>query len=111
MTALPPKTLTKRELVSDIAHRTGLPHLEVQSVVQATLDGILDALLNGGKVEFRDFGVFSVRVRKARIGRNPKQPLKTVRIPPTPVMRFKPGRNVREALLARATRGRRQGRQ
>ena len=60
-----------------------------------TLDYITEALQNGMHVEFRDFGVFQVTLRKSRIGRNPNKPTNVVRIPPRKVVKFKPGRKMK----------------
>ncbi len=90
--------LTKRELVAQIASETGLTQLEVFDVVQKTLDGIVDALGAGKHVEFREFGVFEVASRKARIGRNPNRPEDVVMIPVRRVVKFKPGKRMRDML-------------
>jgi len=90
--------LTKRELVAQIASETGLTQLEVFDVVQKTLDGIVDALGAGKHVEFREFGVFEVTTRKARIGRNPNRPEDVVMIPVRRVVKFKPGKRMRDML-------------
>jgi nucleoid DNA-binding protein len=50
-------------------------------------------------VELRNFGVFEVKIRKARVGRNPNAPATDVRIPPRAVVKFKPGKEMREAVL------------
>ena len=67
-------TLTKRDLVTRISNETGAVQQQVLDVVQKTLDYIAEALARGDKVELRNFGVFEVKVRKARIGRNPNSP-------------------------------------
>ncbi|HQQ90673.1 MAG TPA: HU family DNA-binding protein [Kiritimatiellia bacterium] len=92
--------LTKRELVAQIASETGLTQLEVFDVVQKTLDGIVDALSAGKHVEFREFGVFEVTTRKARIGRNPNRPEDVVMIPVRRVVKFKPGKRMRDMLAS-----------
>jgi len=92
-------TLTKRDLVTRISNETGLVQQQVLDVVQKTLDYIAEALAKGDKVELRNFGVFEVKVRKARIGRNPNAPENEVRIPPRAVVKFKPGKEMREAVL------------
>jgi nucleoid DNA-binding protein len=68
-------------------------------VVQKTLDYISDAVTKGQKVELRNFGVFEVKIRKARVGRNPNAPEADVPIPPRAVVKFKPGKEMREAVL------------
>ena len=91
--------MTKRDLVVRISNETGLVQQNVLDVVQKTLDYIADAVAKGSKVELRNFGVFEVKVRKARIGRNPNAPATDVRIPPRAVVKFKPGKEMREAVL------------
>ncbi|MDX9867226.1 MAG: HU family DNA-binding protein [Kiritimatiellia bacterium] len=90
--------LKKRDLVNRIAKDTGLTQLQVLEIVQRTLDGIVDALEAGQHVEFREFGVFSVVRRKARIGRNPNQPADVVTIPIRHAVKFKPGKRMRDML-------------
>ena len=66
-------TITKKKVIQRIARQTGMHPAEVRMVIQGFLDGITEDLTNGDRVEFRDFGVFEVVVRKAKIGRNPKK--------------------------------------
>lgn len=84
--------LTKREIVLEIYEKTGFPQKQVQQTVQMALDIILDALAAGRNVELRNFGVFEVQVRKARIGRNPNKPETDVIIPTRAVVKFKSGK-------------------
>ena len=91
--------MTKRDLVVRISNETGLVQQHVLDVIQKTLDYIGDAVAAGKKVELRNFGVFEVKIRKARIGRNPNSPETDVRIPPRAVVKFKPGKEMREAVL------------
>jgi nucleoid DNA-binding protein len=91
--------MTKRDLVVRISEETGLVQQDVLNVVQKTLDYIGAAVAHGVKVELRNFGVFEVKVRKARVGRNPNAPAADVRIPPRAVVKFKPGKEMREAVL------------
>ena len=85
-------TLTKRDLVMRISEETGLIQHETHIIVQKTLDYIVEALSRGDKVELRNFGVFSIRTRKPRVGRNPKRPEVDVPIPQIAIVKFKPGR-------------------
>ena len=99
----PGTSLTKKELVAWIAAHdkvsvTGLSHQQIQTVVQLTLDGIIDALGEDKHVEFRDFGVFEKVIRKGRIGRNPNKPENEVKIPNRKVIKFKPGKRMRQML-------------
>ena len=93
------KLMTKRDLVIRISEDTGQAQQKVLQVVQRTLDLICEAVAAGKTVEFRNFGVFEVKVRKARIGRNPHQPGTDVPIPQRAVVKFKPGKEMREAVL------------
>jgi len=91
--------MTKRDLVVRISNETNLGQQDVLAVVQKTLDYISEAVARGETVELRNFGVFEVKVRKARIGRNPNAPAKDVRIPPRAVVKFKAGKEMRETVL------------
>lgn len=93
--------LTKRDLVTHISKETGITQQEVYLVIQKALDGIVDALEAGKHVEFREFGVFEVTVRKARIGRNPNKPEDVVQIPARKVVKFKPGKRMRQMLAGK----------
>jgi nucleoid DNA-binding protein len=91
--------MTKRDIVVRISNETNMVQQHVLDVVQKTLDYIAEAVAQGKKVELRNFGVFEVKIRKARIGRNPNAPAADVRIPPRAVVKFKPGKEMREAVL------------
>ena len=92
-------TLTKRNLVVRISEETGLIQNQVFDVVQKTLDYITEALAKGGKVELRNFGVFEVKIRKARVGRNPNKPETDVPIPARSMVKFKAGKEMRAEVL------------
>ena len=92
-------TLTKRDLVVRISEETRLTQQDVSSVVQKTLDHISEALSDGDKVELRNFGIFEVRTRKARVGRNPNAPETDVPIPARSVVRFKAGKEMAERVI------------
>lgn len=93
------KHVTKRDLVVRISNETGLVQQQVLEVVQKTLDYISESVANGETVELRNFGVFEVKLRKARVGRNPNAPKRDVPIPPRAVVKFKPGKEMRESVL------------
>lgn len=82
--------MTKKDIVLKIAEETGLKQIDVKQAVQRTLDHITAALSKGETVELRNFGVFKIKVRKSRIGRNPKTGT-TVPIPERKVVAFKVG--------------------
>ena len=91
--------MTKRDLVIRISHQTGMPQQDVMEVVQMALDTITNELAAGRGIEFRNFGVFEVMVRKPRVGRNPNAPKKTVEIPERVVVKFKPGKIMRHRVV------------
>ena len=88
--------MTKRELVVRISKETGIIQEDVPTVLQKTLDYITEGLIAGEHIEFRDFGVFEICTRKARIGRNPNRPTDVVQIPERKVVKFKPGKKMKE---------------
>jgi nucleoid DNA-binding protein len=92
-------TLTKRDLVTRISNETGMVQQQVLDVVQKTLDYIAEALSKGDKVELRNFGVFEVKIRRARVGRNPNAPETDVPIPERCVVKFKPGKEMRAEVV------------
>ena len=98
-------TLTKRDLVTRISNESGLVQQQVLDVVQKTLDYIAEALSKGDKVELRNFGVFEVKIRKARVGRNPNSPETDVPIPERCVVKFKPGKEMRAEVVKIAPKG------
>ena len=82
--------MRKRDIVLKISQDTEVKQVVVKEVVQRTFDAILEALKAGKRMELRNFGVFQVKKRKKRIGRNPK----TGEVVPVPERRtvvFKPG--------------------
>lgn len=94
-------TVTKRNLVISITDKLGLEGNEirqqdVQAVVQTLIEEITDALAQGNNVVLRNFGAFEIREMKAKIGRNPKDPTKTVPIPARAAVKFKPGKEMKE---------------
>ena len=82
--------MTKKDMILKISEDTGLKQVDVKEVVQKTFDMIVDSLSGGDKVELRNFGVFKVKTRKGRMGRNPKTG-EGVSIPDKKVVSFKAG--------------------
>ena len=66
--------MTKRDLVVKIAREINLNQSQVADTVQKTLDYIAEELIAGRTIELRNFGVFEIKVRKSRKGRNPNEP-------------------------------------
>lgn len=82
--------MTKKDIVLKVASEAGLKQLDVKKVVQKSLETIVAALSRGETVELRNFGIFKVKMRKGRTGRNPRTGEK-VPVPPKRVVAFKPG--------------------
>lgn len=82
--------MTKKEIAIKIADETGIKQIVVKEVVQKTIDAMIEALAKGETLELRNFGVFKIKERKARTGRNPRTG-ETVSVPPKKVVTFKPG--------------------
>lgn len=91
--------MTKRELVIEVASKLGLTQNEVSTIVQETLDTITEALVEGQRLEIRNFGVFEVKERDARIGRNPRTG-DEVPIAKKRVAAFRPGKALKEWIQA-----------
>ncbi|NLE90957.1 MAG: integration host factor subunit beta [Elusimicrobia bacterium] len=82
--------MTKKDIILKVSDDTKLKQIDVKKVVQKTFDSILDALVRGEKIELRNFGIFKIKERKSRTGRNPRTG-QTVPVPPRKVVVFKPG--------------------
>jgi integration host factor subunit beta len=95
-------TITKKELIDRIAEQTQAKRVVVKRVVQSFLDEIVSELSNSNRLEFRDFGVFEVRTREARIAQNPKT-LERVKVPAKRTVKFKMGRLMKEKLSSSIT--------
>ena len=87
--------MTKKEIVKQISDRIGLTQLKTKEIVQRTFDAIVETLLEVGRIELRNFGVFEVKQRKARKARNPRTG-ERVDVPPKFVVTFKPGKEMEE---------------
>jgi len=91
-------TMTKKKLITAIAQESGLHPNEVRSVIQAFLDKMTDCLAEGDRLEFRDFGVFEVVIRKQKVGRNPKNAQVPIIIPERAAVKFTPGKKMRQRI-------------
>ena len=89
--------MTKKEIVRTISEEIGLTQLQTKEIVQKTFDAIVETLVDEGRIELRNFGVFEVKKRMARQARNPKTGEK-VMVGETATVKFKPGRVVEERL-------------
>ncbi len=89
--------MTKKDIILKIADETGLKQADVRLVVQKTFDLMTEALVMGDKIELRNFGVFKVKERKPRVGRNPRTG-EAVPVPPRRVVVFKPGLEMKQKI-------------
>ena len=89
--------MTKADIVKLLADQVGLTRREAADALAVVLDGVIEAIKEGEKVELRGFGSFRTRKRLARQGRNPRTGAQ-VKVPPKVVPYFKPGKQLREIL-------------
>lgn len=82
--------MTKKDIVTKVSTETNLTQQDVKKIVQRTLDAIMESLERGETVELRNFGVFKVKSRRGRLGRNPRTG-EEVPVPEKRVVVFKPG--------------------
>ena len=92
-------TVTKKELIDRIAEQTQAKRVVVKRIVQSFLDEVVNELSKSNRLEFRDFGVFEIRNRAARIAQNPKT-LEQVQVPAKRTVKFKMGRLMKEKLAS-----------
>ena len=81
-----------------LAAQSGQSPAEIAETVQLTLDCIANELAAGRGVEFRNFGIFTLRKRASRRGRRPGVPDSDVEIPECVTVKFKPGKAMRERI-------------
>lgn len=91
-------TMTKKKLIMTIAQENQMHPNDVRAVVQSFLDKLTDSLVDGFRLEFRDFGVFEVVMRKQKVGRNPKNAGVPIIIPARPAVKFTPGKRMRQRI-------------
>jgi len=91
--------IQKKDLVGTIAREKKLRSTLVLNVVNSFLKKVVHVLSQGERLEFRDFGVFEVIKRKAKMGRNPKKSHVSIKIPAKNVVKFTPGRKLRKVVL------------
>ena len=89
--------MTKKDIILKVADETNLKQIDVKKVVQKTFDFIVEALVRGEKIELRNFGVFKIKQRRSRTGRNPRTG-QVVPVPPRKVVVFKPGLEIKQKI-------------
>ena len=89
--------MNKTELIAAVAAKTGLTKKDAEKVVNATIDTITESLVNGDKVNVSGFGIFEVKAREARVGRNPRTK-ETIQIPATRLPQFKASKTLKDTV-------------
>ncbi|MCX5712109.1 MAG: integration host factor subunit beta [Candidatus Omnitrophica bacterium] len=90
-------SMTKKDIILKVSDATNIKQIDVKKIVQKTFDYIVEALSRGEKIELRNFGVFKVKQRKSRTGRNPRTG-QVVPVPPRKVVVFKPGLEMKQKI-------------
>ena len=91
--------MTKKDIVRTIAEQIDLPQLRTKDLVQRTFDALIEALVKEGRIELRNFGVFEIKRREARMARNPRTGEK-VPVQAKNVLTFKPGKEMEARVRA-----------
>lgn len=87
--------MTKHDLVVRVSNKTGLGYAQAVEAVETIFEAIIESLGREERIELRNFGVFEVRRRQPRIGRNPAKPEKEYLVPARAVAKFKPGKEMK----------------
>ncbi len=90
--------MNKAELLASISEKSGLTKVESEKALNAFLQTVQETLVTGEKVQLVGFGTFEVRERKARDGRNPRNPEEVIKIPASKAPVFKAGKSLKEAV-------------
>jgi DNA-binding protein HU-beta len=91
------KIMNKTELIAAVAAKTGMSKKDAEKAVAATVDAITESLVKGDKVQVSGFGIFEVKTREARVGRNPRTK-ETIQIPATRLPQFKASKTLKDAI-------------
>jgi nucleoid DNA-binding protein len=89
--------MTKKDIILKVSDSTNLKQVDVREVVQKTFDTIIEALTRGEKIELRNFGIFKIKQRKSRTGRNPRTN-QVIPVPPRKVVVFKAGLEMKQKI-------------
>lgn len=93
--------MNKTELVAAVAEKAAITKKDAEKVLNAVVDSITDALVDGEKVQLVGFGTFEVREREARSGKNPRTG-ETIEIAASKAPAFKAGRSLKDAVNSEA---------
>ena len=89
--------MNKTELIAAVAEKAGLTKKDAERVINATVETITDSLVKGDKVQVSGFGIFEVKNREARVGRNPRTK-ETIEIPATRLPQFKASKTLKDSV-------------
>jgi len=89
--------MNKTELVAAVAEKTGMTKKDAERVINATIDTVTENLVKGEKVQMSGFGLFEVKAREARVGRNPRTK-ETIQIPATRLPAFKASKALKDLI-------------
>ena len=89
--------MNKTELIAAVAAKTGLTKKDAERVVNATIETITESMVKGDKVNVSGFGIFEVKNREARVGRNPRTK-ETIQLPATKLPAFKASKTLKDAV-------------
>ena len=89
--------MNKTELIAAVAEKVGMTKKDAERVVNATMEAITESLVKGDKVQVSGFGIFEVKAREARVGRNPRTK-EAIQIPATRLPAFKAAKALKDAV-------------
>ena len=89
--------MNKTEIIAEVAQKTGMTKKDAERVINATIETIEASLVKGDKVQISGFGIFEVKAREARVGRNPRTK-ETIQIPATRLPAFKASKALKDAV-------------
>ena len=89
--------MNKTELIAAVAEKTGLTKKDAERVVSATFETVTETIKKGEKVSVSGFGIFEVKTREARVGRNPRTK-EEIKIPATKLPAFKASKTLKDSI-------------
>ena len=89
--------MNKTDIIAEVAQKTGMTKKDAERVINATIETIEASLVKGDKVQISGFGIFEVKAREARVGRNPRTK-ETIQIPATRLPAFKASKALKDAV-------------
>ena len=92
--------MNKAELITTMAEKCGLTKKDTENALNAFLETVQESLATGDKVQLVGFGTFEVRDRKAREGRNPRNPEEVISIPASKAPVFRAGKTLKDIVNA-----------